>query len=129
MAFGERINNLITKSKMKQMKNLLSISILSIGLLLGCSSGMTFEEQIVNDLSTKLPSGTCNGYPKGTVISNIKVGEIVDIGLDGMTDVSYSLTYEINGVKKDTSSAMLYLKRGSKYKLAVMGCESDITNK
>ncbi len=110
------------------MKNILSISILSIGLLLACSSGMTFEEQIVNDLSTKLPSGTCDGYPKGTIISNIEVGEIVDIGLDGMTDVSYTLTYEINGVKKDTSSAMLYLKRGSKYKLAVMGCDSDITN-
>ena len=38
------------------------------------------------------------------------------------------MMHEINGVKKDTSSAMLYLKRGSKYVLAVMGCDSDITN-
>ena len=45
-----------------------------------------------------------------------------------MTDVSYELEYEIDGVKKDTSSAMLYLKTGSKYVLAVMGCKSDITN-
>lgn len=52
------------------------------------SSGMTFEEQIINDLSTKLPSGTCEGYPQGTIITNIKIGKIVDIGLDGMTDVS-----------------------------------------
>ena len=95
---------------------------------MACSPGMTFEEQIINDLATKLPSGTCDGYPKGTVISNIKVGDIVDIGIEGMTDVSYSSTYEIGGVKKDTSSAMLYLKRGSKYRLAVMGCDSDITN-
>ncbi|MEZ5044663.1 MAG: hypothetical protein R2828_32505 [Saprospiraceae bacterium] len=110
------------------MKKLLVILIISGFHLIGCSSGMTFKEQIVNDLSVKLPSGTCNGYPKGTKISNIKVGEIVDIGMDGMTDVSYTLTYEINGVKKDTSSAMLYLKQGSKYVLAVMGCDSDITN-
>lgn len=89
---------------------------------------MTFEEQIINDLSTKLPSGTCEGFPKGTIISNIKVGKITDIGLDGMTDVSYELDYEINGVKEHKTGAMLYLKRGSRYKLAVMGCASDITN-
>lgn len=111
------------------MKNLLSILSLAALVIIGCARGMTFEEQIINDLSTKLPSGTCDGYPKGTKISNIKVGEIVDIGVDGMTDVSYSLTYEIDGVKKDTTSAMLYLKRGSKYVLAVMGCDSDMTNK
>lgn len=110
------------------MKNILATAFILIGFLSSCAPGMTFEEQIIHDLSTKLPSGTCDGYPKGTVISNIKVGEIVDIGLNGMTDVSYSLTYEVNGVKKDTSSAMLYLKKGSKYHLAVMGCDSDITN-
>ncbi len=110
------------------MKPVFIILIISAFYLMGCSPGMTFEEQIINDLSTKLPTGTCDGYPKGTKISNIKVGEIVDIGMDGMTDVSYTLTYEINGVKKDTSSAMLYIKRGSKYVLAVMGCDSDVTN-
>ncbi len=111
------------------MKNPFTIMLVITSLLLACSSSMTFEEQIINDLATKLPSGTCDNYPKGTIISNIKVGEIIDIGLDGMTDVSYSLTYEINGIKKDTSSAMLYLKRGSQYHLAVMGCDSDLTNK
>jgi len=121
----------IKKSTIKniKMKNLHYYIILFGAILAGCSAGMTFEEQIINDLSTKLPSGTCDGYPKGTIISDIKVGKIVDIGLDGMTDVSYSLTYEIDGVKKDTSSAMLYLKHGSSYKLAIMGCASDITNK
>ena len=114
---------------MLTMKQLLFIFLSSFIFIFGCSPRMTFEEQIIHDLSTKLPSGTCDGYPKGTKILDIKVGKIVDIGLNGMTDVSYSLTYEMNGVKKDTSSAMLYLKRGSKYVLAVMGCESDITNK
>lgn len=110
------------------MKNYLFILLASTFYFTSCSPGMTFEEQIINDLSTKLPSGTCDGYPKGTIISNIKVGEIVDIGLGGMTDVSYELSYEINGVKKDTSGAMLYLKKGSRYNLAVMGCDSDVTN-
>lgn len=109
------------------MKSHLIILIVSMFNLISCTTGMTFEEQIINDLSTKLPSGTCEGYPKGTIISNIKVGEIVDIGMDGMTDVSYELDYEINGEVKQKSGAMLYLKRGSKYKLAVMGCDSDIT--
>ncbi len=93
-----------------------------------CKPSMTFEQQIINDLATKLPSGNCEGYPKGTKISNIVVGEIIDIGIDGMTDVSYELDYEIDGVVAHKSGAMLYLKRGSKYRLAVMGCESDITN-
>lgn len=110
------------------MKNSLFLVIATTLYLTSCSPGMTFEEQIINDLSTKLPSGTCDNYPKGTIISNIKVGEIVDIGIGGMTDVSYELSYEIDGVKKDTSGAMLYLKKGSKYKLAVMGCDSDMSN-
>lgn len=108
------------------MKRLLTISFLSLGLLIGCSSEMTFEEQIIHDLSTKLPSGTCYGYPEGTIVSNIKIGEIVDPELDGMIIVPYSLTYEINGIKKDTTTSMLYAKYGSKYKLTVMGCNSDL---
>ena len=110
------------------MKNLIIIVMISVIYLIGCSSGTTFEEQIINDLATKLPSGTCEGYPKGTIISNIEVGEIVDIGIDGMTDVSYELDYEIDGIKNHKSGAMLYLKKGSNYKLAVMGCDSDMTN-
>ena len=110
------------------MRTLIFLLTTLIICLTACG-GMTFEEQIINDLSTKLPSGDCDDYPKGTVISNIKVGEIVDIGLDGMTDVSYELDYEIDGVTKHKNGAMLYLKRGSKYQLAVMGCKSDLTNK
>lgn len=110
------------------MKNTYWLICLSIFCLVACNSGMTFEEQIINDLSTKLPSGNCEGYPKGTKISNIKIGKITDIGLDGMIDVSYELDYEIDGVKNHKTAAMLYLKRGSKYKLAVMGCDTDIVD-
>ena len=78
-------------------------------------------------MNIKLPSGICDSIPKGAIISNIVVGEIVDIGLQGMTDVSYELDYESSGVKKHHKSALLYIKRGSNYKLASMGgCEYEM---
>jgi len=44
-----------------------------------------------------------------------------------MTDVTYELDYESNGVKKHHKSALLYIKRGSSYKLASMGgCEFEM---
>lgn len=93
--------------------------------LLYCS-GQSFEDQIKNDVSTKMPSGICDSIPEGSAISNIKVGEIVDIGLQGMTDVSIEFDYESDGVKKHHSSAMLYIKNGSSYKLAALGgCEYE----
>jgi len=48
-------------------------------LLFACNS-QSFEDQIKNDLNIKLPSGICDSIPKGATISNIVVGEIVDIG-------------------------------------------------
>jgi hypothetical protein len=89
---------------------------------------MSFEDQIMNDIKTKIPSGICKEFPKGTVLSNIKIGEIVDIGLNGMTDVSYDFDYEINGGKKHKGSALLYIKTGNSYELASMGsdCEYEL---
>ena len=93
-------------------------------MLVGCS-GVSFEEQIVADINKHIPSGICVEFPAGTQISNISVGEIVDIGLDGMTDVSYEYDYEINGQKGHKESAMLYIKRGSRYTLASLGGDCD----
>lgn len=106
------------------MNNVLSLLFLGF-LLSACGPQMTFEEQIVNDIQTKVPSGICKSFPIGTIISNIKVGEIVDIGIDGMTDVSYEFDYEINGEKGHQESALLYLKQGSSYVLAAMGGDCD----
>lgn len=95
-------------------------------LLIACSS-QSFEDQIKNDLSTKLPSGICDSIPKGAIITNITIGDIVDIGLQGMTDVSYELDYEANGINKHHKSALLYIKTGSNYKLAsIGGCEYEM---
>ncbi|MEM1214895.1 MAG: hypothetical protein AAGJ82_04380 [Bacteroidota bacterium] len=92
-------------------------------VLLGLSScgSASFEDQIRNDIAARIPTGICPEFPKGTVVSNIQVGEIVDIGLGGMTDVSYEFDYDINGKKGHKSSALLYIKEGSSYKLASMG--------
>lgn len=95
----------------------------AIGLFFAFSAcgGQTFEEQIMADINKYIPSGICEDFPEGTVISNVKVGEIVDIGLDGMTDVSYEFDYQIDGKQGHEKSAMLYIKRGSRYTLASLG--------
>lgn len=87
---------------------------------------MTFEEQIIKDITTNISKGKCKEFPAGTKISNVKVGEIVDIGMEGMTDVSYEFDYEINGEKNHKESAMLYIKKGSRYTLASMGSDCDL---
>lgn len=98
-----------------------------VGMFLYSCKSQSFEEQIANDLTSKLPSGICDSIPKGSTIINIKIGEIVDIGLDGMTDVSYELDFEFGGVKKHRKSAMLYIKQGKVYKLASLGdCKYEI---
>jgi len=108
------------------MKSYLSFLILSVFLLISCSN-QSFEDQIKKDLTTKIPSGICDSIPKGATITNIIVGDIVDIGLQGMTDVSYELDYNSNGVIKHHKSALLYIKRGSRYTLASMGgCEYEM---
>lgn len=108
------------------MKFYLSNILLMSLILLACS-GQSFEDQIKNDLLIKLPSGICDSIPKGANISNIVIGEIVDIGMQGMTDVSYELDYESNGTTKHHKSAMLYIKRGSSYTLASLGgCEYEM---
>ena len=97
-------------------------------MLLGvesCVPKISFEEQIENDIENLIPSGICEKFPTGTKISNIKVGKIVDIGLNGMTDVSYKFDYEINGEIYHEESAMLYLKTGDDYKLASLGGDCD----
>jgi len=97
-----------------------------IPLLFGCS-GQSFESQIKQDIKTKMATGICDSIPKGAKISNIEIGEIVDIGMQGMTDVSIAFDYEFQGETKHHSSAMLYLKSGNTYKLASLGgCEFEM---
>ena len=108
------------------LKQILLSGILSIVFLFGCNS-ISFEDQIKNDITSKMTTGICDSIPKGAVISNIQVGEIVDIGLEGMTDVSIEFDYEHNGEQKHHSAAMLYIKSGSSYKLAALGgCEYEM---
>ncbi len=106
------------------MKNVINALIFAL-MFVSCGQGISFEEQIINDIQTKIPSGICKEFPKGTILKNIQVGDIVDIGLNGMTDVSYEFDYEINGEEKHKKSALLYIKSGGSYKLASMGSDCD----
>lgn len=110
-----------------KLKRLFTLTLAALAILLYSCGGQTFEEQIKSDITGKMATGICDSIPQGAIISNIKVGEIVDIGMQGMTDVSIEFDYEKNGVTKHHSSAMLYLKKGSRYKLAALGgCEFDM---
>ena len=108
------------------MKILHALIIGSFFIVSSCGESMTFEEQIENDISTYISNGNCKEFPKGTEVLNIKVGDIVDIGLDGMTDVSYSFDYEVNGQIKHKESAMLYINNSGNYRLASMGSDCDL---
>ena len=103
------------------MKYLLLLTFLSV--LSSCDS--SFQDQSINDIKTKIPSGICTELPKGTHLSNIVLGKIIDIGLDGMTGVSYKFDYEINGHAKHKISALRYIKSGYKYIFASMGSDCD----
>ena len=110
------------------MKFLLSniISALTLVFLLSSCGGMTFNEQITNDIQTKMGTGICKDIPSGSAITNIKIGDIVPI--EGLgTDVSIEFDYEVNGETKHHTSALLYVKNGSGHKLgAIGGCEYDM---
>jgi len=109
---------------LKSIFKLMSFAIVATSFF---ACGPSFEEQIKGDITYKMATGICDSIPKGSIISNIEIGEIVDIGLDGMTDVSIEFDYEFKGNTKHHSSAMLYIKNGSSYKLAALGaCEYEM---
>lgn len=93
--------------------------------LVACSESVSFEEQIIQDINNYIPSGICEEIPKGTVISNVEVGEITPIEGMGMIDVSYSFDYVIDGKEGHKESAMLYLEDGGRKKLASFGGDCD----
>lgn len=110
--------------------NKIKFRVLIIGLIsffLFQCEGTSFNDQIIGDVTSKMATGICDSIPRGSTITNVLVGEIVDIGLQGMTDVSIEFDYETNGNKKHHSSALLYIKKGSSYKLAAIGgCEFEM---
>ena len=86
----------------------------------------SFHDQIINDIESKIPSGICPEFPKETKLSNIEIGEIVHIGLEGMTDVSFEFDYKIEGETiKHRKSVLLYMRKGNKYTLAEIGINCD----
>src|SRR5688572_18388296 len=96
-------------------------------LITACSQSVSFNDQIVNDISSLMGTGICDSIPEGSTISNIVVGEIVPIGETGMIDVSMEFDHEQDGVRKHQKGAMLYTKSGNVHKLeAIGGCDYGV---
>lgn len=102
------------------MKLVVSTLLLS-AVLCSCQSRKTFREQMINEIHTKITSGICSNFPSGIILSNIKLGELVNVDHEGMTDLTYEFDYELNGIKKHQNSALVRLKRGRIYRLVALG--------
>lgn len=102
------------------------ICVLTLAFLFSSCGGMTFNEQITDDIQNRMGTGICKDIPSGSLISNIKIGKIVPI--EGLgTDVSIEFDYEVNGETKHHTSALLYVKNGNGHKLgAIGGCEYEM---
>lgn len=90
-------------------------------LLSSCGKKLSFEEQIVQDVSSKMGTGICEGIPAGATISNVEVGEIVPIGETGLIDVTIDFDYSQGGSTEHHHGAVLYSKQGSRYSLQALG--------
>ena len=105
------------------MRSLLSKSIYVLFftfILSNCGEEITFNDQITNDIQTKMATGICKDIPNGSTISNIKIGKIDRVKGMG-TNVSIEFDYEVDGEIKHHSSFLLYIENGNKQELAAIG--------
>ncbi len=84
---------------------------------------LSFEELVVQDVTTKMGNGICDSIPVGAKIVDVKIGAIHPIENLGLIDVDVSFNYTINNKKNDYSTALLYSDNGGEKKLeAIGGC-------
>ncbi len=110
------------------MNRILKLSTIVFFLIVAvaCGKKMTFEEQITNDVVSKMGTGICDSIPAGSTIKNVKIGEITPIGETGLVDVSLEFDFEKDQTTTHKKGAVLYSKQGSTYYLeALGGCEYD----
>ncbi|UII19640.1 hypothetical protein [Fulvivirga ligni] len=96
---------------------------------ISCGSKLTFEEQITQDVYSKISEGYCEGknIPKDAEIIDLKIGDITPIGDTGMIDVSLEFDIALaEGKKEHMKKSMLYLKEknGDRKMLAIF-CDYD----
>lgn len=110
---------------MKRTLKLLTLGLIA-SLSYSCGETKTFEQQITDDVVSKMGTGICDSIPNGANITNVKIGEIVPIGETGLIDVSLEFDYEINQKTTHKKEAVLYSKAGNSYRLeALGGCDYE----
>ncbi len=99
----------------------------SVLIFFSACSGPTFKERIIDDISSKMNTGICEDIPKGALINEVVVGDITPIGDSGLIDVSFSIQFDTGQEIKKQEGALLYSKRGNRYKLEkIGGCKYGI---
>jgi hypothetical protein len=112
------------KPSMKLLAFLLVVSALS-----ACVKQMSFQEQIVHDIVSKMNTGICEDIPKGAMLKNVVVGEITPIGDTGLIDVAFEYDLELREGSEPKKGALLYSKTGNVYVLEAIGsCDYKKTN-
>ncbi|MFK7908914.1 MAG: hypothetical protein AB8B69_27545 [Chitinophagales bacterium] len=87
-------------------------------------AGSSFDDQIINDVEHNMGTGICENIPEGSLISNVKVGEITPIGDSGLIDVSVEFDYFIKTEKNHHKGALLYSLIDNNRKLeSIGGCD------
>jgi hypothetical protein len=111
--------------KINNMKKAIILTGIILTLFIVYSCGKkTFNEQIKEDVISKMGTGICDSIPSNSIISDVIIGEIVPIGNTGLTDVSIEFDYTVNNIKKHKKDALLYSKSGDVYTLEkIGGCE------
>lgn len=87
-------------------------------------AGSSFDDQIINDVEHNMGTGICESIPEGSLISNVKVGEITPIGDSGLIDVSVEFDYFVKTEKNHHKGALLYSLIDNNRKLeSIGGCD------
>ena len=86
-----------------------------------CGGGSSFNDKIVEDVVSNMGTGVCDEILVGSKIDNVIVGELIEVKSEELIDVTVSFDYEINGVKKNASTVLLYSTKDGKKVLEEIG--------
>lgn len=109
---------------------LIFIYLLFAAITLEACANESIDETVINDVIANMGKGICDSIPSGSVISNVKVGDKKTLSESATADVveiGVEFDFNVNGVMKHRITSLIYVKKGSAYKLAAMGdCRYEV---
>ncbi len=90
-------------------------------LLVSCGKKETFKDVIVKDVVSNMGKGICDSVLAGAKIDNVIVKHIIPVETEQLIDVTVSFDYEINGIRKNASTVLLYSTKDGKRELDEIG--------